>query len=247
MIRVGDEIKVSTYIRDPCRRILQFIYACPVLVNLKIRDCGYEYIYQFIFCLFAEWISLHMITVSISHNLTTFSICLCLFISKSTLRVQSQNMPWLEDIFYDRDETITAVRVYYRFLTDMYMDESLIKEPPEGGWPNINQEILGPLGKTDEVINLLAHLPYINDAEDGEAPDGTAYTQFLDWPTTATDFATGREEPEDWVEGIQGLTEPNPWPGEAMPVPASVVGLLSCRRDDNAYLLDTELGIVQGY
>jgi len=43
----------------------------------------------------------------------------------------------------------------------MYLRESDVIEPPEGGWPNITTDSLQDLGKTDEVISLLRHLPYI--------------------------------------------------------------------------------------
>jgi hypothetical protein len=145
---------------------------------------------------------------------------------ETSVYTKFKNMPWLEDISYDRDETINAIRDYYKFLTDMYMDESLIKEAPDGGWPNMNQEVLGPLCKTDEVIDLLAHLPYIDEPEWDTAPHGTAYVRFLDWATEASRIATGREEPDDWVEGIRLSTELSSCAEEEMPVPDSIVGLL---------------------
>ncbi|KAK3303606.1 uncharacterized protein B0T15DRAFT_560730 [Chaetomium strumarium] len=39
---------------------------------------------------------------------------------------------------------------YYRFLTRMYLKECYVAEPPEGGWPEVNAETIGVLGKTDE-------------------------------------------------------------------------------------------------
>lgn len=42
-------------------------------------------------------------------------------------------MSMLEDISYSREASIAAVRDYYHFLTRMYMEESVVVEPPKGG------------------------------------------------------------------------------------------------------------------
>ena len=42
------------------------------------------------------------------------------------------------DITYDRDATVAAVKDYYKFLTDMYLDEDVVQHPPADGWPNID-------------------------------------------------------------------------------------------------------------
>jgi hypothetical protein len=47
----------------------------------------------------------------------------------------------------------------------MCLDESDVVEPPEGGWPNISAETMHGLGKTDEVVQLLRHLPDIRSGE----------------------------------------------------------------------------------
>ncbi|KZF23993.1 hypothetical protein L228DRAFT_244852 [Xylona heveae TC161] len=64
---------------------------------------------------------------------------------------------------YNQDEIIATMTAYYQFLSRLpYVDPSDIMYPPPGGWPEINQETLGYLGRTDTVIELLRHLPYIN-------------------------------------------------------------------------------------
>ncbi|EGE08655.1 hypothetical protein TEQG_07616 [Trichophyton equinum CBS 127.97] len=60
-------------------------------------------------------------------------------------------MPELCDITYSREECIAAVRGYYQFLTTMYLKESDILEPPEGGWPSVTPSAIQQLGKTDEL------------------------------------------------------------------------------------------------
>jgi hypothetical protein len=44
----------------------------------------------------------------------------------------------------------------------MYLDESQVDEPPDGGRPDINANTVGGLGKTNIVIDLLRHLSYIH-------------------------------------------------------------------------------------
>lgn len=65
---------------------------------------------------------------------------------------------------YDRDTTVAVVRDYYYFLAMMYLDEDRIMEPPPGGWPHITPDSMRALGKTDEVVDMLRHLPYINES-----------------------------------------------------------------------------------
>jgi hypothetical protein len=72
------------------------------------------------------------------------------------------------NIHYSREATVAAFEDYFEFLTAMYMDPAVIQTPPEGGWPQITVESMRPLGKTDEVVDLLRHLPYIRqDTDDG--------------------------------------------------------------------------------
>jgi hypothetical protein len=149
-------------------------------------------------------------------------------------------MPALEDITYDRDATIAAVTGYYEFLTTMYLSESKVAYPPAGGWPSIvnaDPVLLQSLGKSDEVISLLAHLPYIrsqcDDSNDAEATPGCV---FADWselmqswdPTKGADLRL-------FTEGM-----------ELGPMsPPHVIGL-TCGNDEygSHLILDTELGIV---
>ncbi len=64
---------------------------------------------------------------------------------------------------YDRDQVIAVVSEYYRFMAKMpIIEPEDVLWPPAGGWPNINKESFAVLGKNDEVIALLANLPYIN-------------------------------------------------------------------------------------
>lgn len=51
---------------------------------------------------------------------------------------------------------------FYEFLVAMYLPEDALKRPPEGGWDFVNAERFGFLNKTDVVIDLYKHLPYIS-------------------------------------------------------------------------------------
>lgn len=79
---------------------------------------------------------------------------------------------------YDLDTTVTAFRDYFEFLTKMYLDESAIIWPPEGGWPHITEEAAAALGKSPEVIELLRMLPYIKQDDEVE---GSAQMRWEDW------------------------------------------------------------------
>ncbi|KAH0009669.1 hypothetical protein KCU78_g10618, partial [Aureobasidium melanogenum] len=63
---------------------------------------------------------------------------------------------------------VDAVRKYYHFLANDLgaIPRNCIVEPPEEGWPTITQDSLAGLEKTEAVIELLRHLPYIEPSED---------------------------------------------------------------------------------
>lgn len=67
----------------------------------------------------------------------------------------------VRDISYSCEATVAAIRDYYRSLVSMYLDETNVLEPPEGGWPSIPPNGWGNFGKTDEAIALLRELPYL--------------------------------------------------------------------------------------
>jgi hypothetical protein len=146
----------------------------------------------------------------------------------------------LEDVSYSREATIAAITDYYTFLTRMYLKESHIVYPPAGGWPDIvnaDPTALQCLGKSDEVLALLAHLPYIRHPVYGHSDDNAEVAPchtMADW----TDFIA-RLTP-DAAETFRVITE-----GDLAYTginPPHVVGLT--RNQDEAWVLDTELGII---
>lgn len=79
------------------------------------------------------------------------------------------------NISYSREATIAAFKEYFLFLTELYLDPEQIVFPPEEGWEEITITNMQPLGKTDKVIELLRHLPYIKPS--GLCHDSTPYTR----------------------------------------------------------------------
>jgi hypothetical protein len=149
----------------------------------------------------------------------------------------------LEDISYSRETTIRAFRDYYRFLVDLYMDDSEIIEPPEGGWPTVSPEFGQLFGKSDEVIALLRNLPYIRqDSPTGEwfPPHGSPYCYWADWQSLA-DLGEAKAEVDmsGLRDNLNALTE-----SCLDHVPAHVVGLTYGDRENKIFLLDTEFGVI---
>ncbi|KAL2210412.1 hypothetical protein CC79DRAFT_1365805 [Sarocladium strictum] len=151
-------------------------------------------------------------------------------------------MPDLEDVEYSHEEAVQAVRGYYTFLTNMYLDSARIAEPPtEDGWPNITSERCRTFGKTTEVIDLLKHLPYITGAPPdawGNRPHAGPHIWFLDY---ARELSHHLDRPLDEKKGksLRLITEDLP-PGQ---VPSHVVGLIAGDAE-GSFLLDTRLGVI---
>lgn len=67
----------------------------------------------------------------------------------------------IDDIIYSHEATVAAFKSYYEFLTKMYIDPGMTKTPPVTGWPHITCESMQAIGKSQEVVALLRHLPYV--------------------------------------------------------------------------------------
>jgi hypothetical protein len=147
-------------------------------------------------------------------------------------------MPQLHEVSYSQEATVAAVREYYRFLTRMYLKERYVIEPPEEGWPEINSETLGGLGKTNEIISLLRHLPYIRRSSDDDT-EGAAMCQFADWRSMAHSIVLGQLS----VEDVRATTE------SSLPdsISSHVVSLTGGGLRNPEFLLDIKLGIVYWY
>ena len=67
---------------------------------------------------------------------------------------------------YSFEETISSFSAFYLFLTELpYIPSSAVCHPPTAGWPSIDEVTFSHLGKNQQVLKLLRHLPYL-DGED---------------------------------------------------------------------------------
>lgn len=60
---------------------------------------------------------------------------------------------------YDREATINATRSFYEFLVSMVVPSECPLIPPS----EIDKDRFHRLGKSDEVVQLLKHLPYLSE------------------------------------------------------------------------------------
>jgi hypothetical protein len=127
----------------------------------------------------------------------------------------------------------------------MFMDPSYVIEAPQDGWPNITSETMKDLGKTEEVVALLRHLPYIGDRGPyTNLPEALPGSTFKDWKYNMEKWNTGETGP--WgdllmTEGLEGR-----FGGK---IPSYCVGLVTSGRmfgndERDAILLDTRSGVV---
>jgi hypothetical protein len=144
-------------------------------------------------------------------------------------------MPRLEDISYSREDCVAAFRDYYTFLTKMYLKDSILLEPPEGGWPLITTENLQELGKSEEVVSLLRHLPYIQRQYTGDDSHAAPNCYFADWQFNSRALIEGGMSADEIKVCSESLYEH---------IPPQVIGLTFGGRINPVFLLDTALGIV---
>jgi hypothetical protein len=121
---------------------------------------------------------------------------------------------------YSRDDTVAALLGFYRQILKLpYIDESDLITPPASGWNSIDEEALRAQGKTDSVIDLLRHLPYIH------APrrDGP----IIAYETVCTDYT---------VDSTHFLEDEYPLPGHCVYLTEGE------GREGYCLILDTERG-----
>jgi hypothetical protein len=133
---------------------------------------------------------------------------------------------------YGRQEIITGLTDFYSFLSTLpYVKPSAVLTPPTNGWPNITRENFSQLGKNDEVINLLKHLPYI---------DLTGHQYMIAPETQPTDYR-GEGFQHDVTKGSIGKCTPL---GD-VEFPEWVINLTHGSRDGTYVMLDTKDGRTQ--
>jgi hypothetical protein len=152
-------------------------------------------------------------------------------------------MPELADITYSRRRTIAAVTDYYKFLTKLYLKDSQVIYPPATGWPSIvnaDANTRASLGKSEEVLSLLAHLPYIRSPSNfNDEAEGAPGCRFADWQDLIASLT--RAEGPTTADDLRVLTEGATFSELA---PPHVIGLTCGGRENPIMVLDTKLGII---
>jgi hypothetical protein len=126
---------------------------------------------------------------------------------------------------YDRDVVVHCVKRHYELLVKAaYFDPEEIRYPPDEGWSDeqLAVDILRTFGRSEVVIDLLRHLPYIKQL-DGDFRDevyfGSQQFSYLrDSPpfsSLTVEECKGKQlfdkllmpDPEDWPAGFIALTQ----------------------------------------
>lgn len=125
----------------------------------------------------------------------------------------------------DRHEIVKIISDFYNFLTTFpYLPASSIKAPPRDGWPEDVRETFRKMGKTDQVVDLLSHLPYV---------DSSAWEVFPD--TEPIDYTSSRSLKR--IDRNVSLDPPH------CEIPDHVVSLTCGRNYGIWLLLDTTTGM----
>lgn len=70
---------------------------------------------------------------------------------------------------YSPGEVIAAIQDFYELLIKLpYIEPNALVLPPTEGWSGVNAQQLRDRGKTEEVIDLLRHLPYLRAPAPGK-------------------------------------------------------------------------------
>ncbi|KAL1842968.1 hypothetical protein VTJ49DRAFT_3609 [Mycothermus thermophilus] len=148
-----------------------------------------------------------------------------------------------DDLKYSQEAAVAAITDYYAFLTQMYLDESHVVFPPQPwGWPSIanaNIVLRESFGKSDEVLSLLAHLPYIQDPSGvaEQAADATPGCIWADW----SKLICSHSDNPNQAKSLRVITEGT----LPQPSPPHLVGLAHGGDWSTPILiLDTTLGII---
>lgn len=125
---------------------------------------------------------------------------------------------------YSREATVAAIKDFYELLIKLpYISPNALVLPPKEGWSGVNAEELRRRGKTEEVIELLRHLPYLR----APAPR----KRWMIGPDTIEIAYCDGEVYDKLTESMQ-------------PVPGHCIWLTDIEsRDGTGLLLDTQTGM----
>ncbi|KAL8831395.1 MAG: hypothetical protein Q9170_005309 [Blastenia crenularia] len=123
---------------------------------------------------------------------------------------------------YSRTEIITAITEFYSLLVALpYISPDALVFPPMEGWPGVKVDDLRARGKTNEVIELLRHLPYLR-------PMGAGKRWMIGPDTVEIAYCEG-ELYEDFMDSVQ-------------PVPGHCIWLTNTESRDGTITEWTSMG-----
>ncbi|KAH6844769.1 hypothetical protein B0I37DRAFT_378229 [Chaetomium sp. MPI-CAGE-AT-0009] len=95
-----------------------------------------------------------------------------------------------------RERLIAPFREFYDFLQRLKLPANSVKLPPPSGWPNITAVACAGFDKTPFAIDVLRHLPYIDELEDRSNMTNIDYkSKAVDYSKfTSNDFSTCGKE-----------------------------------------------------
>ncbi|PMD46047.1 hypothetical protein L207DRAFT_576926 [Hyaloscypha variabilis F] len=97
------------------------------------------------------------------------------------------------------------------------------------------------VGKSDEVVELLRRLPYIEHPSNARIQAGvTPGAEFADWLSDCRNTAFGRGKPEDRKSPSDDISI-------SKDVPSTVIGLPNAGFWNSVFLLDTEFRILHSH
>jgi hypothetical protein len=141
---------------------------------------------------------------------------------------------------YDRDVVVNCIKRHYQLLVKAaYFDPTEVRYPPDEGWSDEQfvADVLRAFGRSEDVIDLLRHLPYIKQL-DGDDKDEVYYeTRHLSYLRDTSPFKTLKAEECRGRQLFDKLLMPRPedWP----------TGFISLTRDQHAtwWIIDTAKGL----
>lgn len=147
-----------------------------------------------------------------------------------------------QEFHFDRDEFVSELTSYYDLLARMYMPESKIKRPPKDGWPQLSPQKLAFMGKDDNVLYILRHIPYIERNHYEEKYQIYRGCVAVDYTGSCVasqiDIAEQGDEPDDCEWNEIGMEEECIFPSDVVWIGKSL-GLYG-----NWMILDTRRGTI---
>jgi len=141
---------------------------------------------------------------------------------------------------YDRDLVVHCIKRHYELLVKAaYFDSAEVRYPPDEGWSDkqLPVDVLRAFGRSEEVIDLLRHLPYIKQLDGDDKDEVYFETRHLSYLRDTWPFISLTVEECQGKQLSDKLLMPRPadWPA----------GFISLTRDQHAtwWIIDTTKGL----